>query len=168
METDTHFPDRPTPDEARAALADAACVQESTAARSATPWPLWFATVITAYVALFPVAYGGMLSDRDWLLPTPAWTATLAVSTLVYLALFAYAGRAWRRRTGVALRFDVLPKTVTVPLVTGLPLLLVGSAWAFKLTGRSAWIVAASALAAAVSVGFHLAFVRLHRKAGAR
>ncbi|NBE52571.1 hypothetical protein, partial [Streptomyces boluensis] len=156
---------RPTPDEARAALADAARVQESTAARSATPWPVWFTAVITGYVALFPFAYGGMLRDEDWLLPNGVWTATFAVTTFAYLTLFAYAARAWRRRTGVALRFDVLPKSATVPVLIGLPLLLVGSAWLFRATGRPVWMCVASAVGVAVSLAAHFTFVRLHRGA---
>ncbi|MDI3406255.1 Rossmann-fold NAD(P)-binding domain-containing protein [Streptomyces cavernicola] len=154
----------PSPAEASTALADAVRVKQEIQARSATPWPLWFATVLTAYVALFPFAYGGMLSDREWLLPNSAWAVTLGVSTLLYLGLFTYVGAAWRRRTGVALRFDVLPRKVTVPLTIGLPVLLMGSAWAFKATAQPLWLIAASVAAAAVSIAFHLLFVRLHRK----
>ncbi|MFI7408515.1 hypothetical protein ACIBU0_07590 [Streptomyces sp. NPDC049627] len=168
METDASFPGRsplPTSDEARAALTEAARIRRSATALSATPWPTWFAMVLTAYSAAFPIAYGGLLADERWLLPSEAWGAVLLVITVAYLALFAVAARSWRRRTGVALRFDVLPKRAAVPLAIGMPVMLVGSAWVFRATGQAWWLAAASIAAAAVSVGFHLAFVRLHRKA---
>ncbi len=155
----------PTPDEARAALAEAARIRASATALSATPWPTWFATVLTAYIAAFPITYGGMLSDERWLLPRAAWVAVLLIITVAYLALLTVAARSWKQRTGVALRFDVLPRRATVPLSIGMPVLLVGPAWVFRATGQAWWLAAASAAAAAVSVGFHLAFVRLHRKA---
>ena len=104
------------------------------------------------------------MADRDWLLPGPAWMGITLAITAVYGALFAAAAKAWRNKTGVALRWDVLPKRATVPLAVGLPVLLVGPAFAFRATGRPVWLVAASLIGAAVSVGFHLAFVRLHRK----
>lgn len=168
METEARTPEQPTPptpEEARAALADAERIRQATAARSATPWPTWFAAVLTGYIALFPLAYGGMVADEEWLLPNAVWTGTLVLTTLAYLALFGYAARAWRQRTGVALRFDVLPKAVAVPLMCGLPVVLVGSAMAFRATGEPAWVVTASPVGAALSVGCHLMFVRLHRKA---
>ncbi|MET7504629.1 hypothetical protein [Streptomyces microflavus] len=106
---------------------------------SATPWPNWFFITLTLYVAALPI-------------------------TAVYGALFAVAARSWRNRTGVALRLDVLPKRATVPLVVGLPVVLVGAAFAFRVTGWPGWLIAASLTGAAVSVGFRLAFIRLHRK----
>lgn len=168
METGASFPDRyslPTSDEARATLAEAARIRASATALSATPWPTWFATVLTAYAAAFPVVYGGLVADERWLLPEAAWGAALLIITVVYLVLFTVAARSWRQRTGVALRFDVLPKRATVPLVIGMPALMAGPAWVFRATGQAWWLAAASVVAAAVSVGFHLAFVRLHRKA---
>ncbi|QIJ63776.1 hypothetical protein [Streptomyces sp. JB150] len=155
---------RLTPEQARAALADTKHIRASIAPLSATPWPKWFFLTLTVYVAAFPIMYGGALADTDWLLPRPAWMAITLTSTAVFVALFAVAAKAWRDRTGVALRFDVLPKRATVPLSVGLPVLLVGSAFAFRVTGRPVWLIAASLIGAAVSVGFHLAFVRLHRK----
>ncbi|MBT2675374.1 hypothetical protein [Streptomyces sp. SD31] len=155
---------RLTPEQAHAALADTAHIRASAAALSATPWPNWFFVTLTLYIAALPIAYGGVMADSDWLLPRPAWIAILLTSTAVYVALFAVAARAWRNKTGVALRFDVLPKRATVPLTVGLPALLVGAALAFRVTGRPVWLIAASLIGAAVSVGFHLAFVRLHRK----
>jgi hypothetical protein len=168
METDANVPGPflpPTPDEARAALAEADRVGASVAAVSATPWPTWFAAVITAYVAAFPFMYGGMLVDGGWVLPRAVWGMSLVIVTAVYMTLFTVAGRSWKRRTGVALRFDVLPRRATAPLSIGMPVLLVGSPWLFRATGQTGWLLAASVLSAAVSVGFHLAFVRLHRRA---
>ncbi|MFJ7334812.1 hypothetical protein ACIQU3_14160 [Streptomyces sp. NPDC101110] len=167
METGASVPDRyplPTSDEARATLAEAARIRATATALSATPWPTWFATTLTAYVAFFPFAYGGLLADERWLLPKAAWAAALLVVTAAYMMLFAVAARSWRQRTGVALRFDVLPKRATVPLAIGMPALLVGPAWAFRATGQASWLAIAAVAAAAVSVGFHLTFVRLHRK----
>ncbi|WP_128379644.1 hypothetical protein [Streptomyces cavernae] len=167
METEASFSGRPvapTPDQARAALADADRVRASTAALSATPWPIWFATVLTAYLAAFPFVYGGVVAEGSWLLPRWAWVTALLVTTAAFWALFSVAAHSWKQRTGVALRFDVLPRRATVPLMAGLPAVLVGSALAFRATGQAWLLVAASAVAAAVSVGFHLAFVRLHRK----
>ncbi|MEH0545656.1 hypothetical protein QA802_22060 [Streptomyces sp. B21-105] len=155
---------RPTPEQAHAALADTAHIRSSAAALASTPWPNWFFVTLTLYIAALPITYGGVMAEADWLLPRPAWLAVLLTSTAVYVALFVVAARAWRDRTGVALRFDVLPKRATVPLAVGLPVLLVGAALAFRFTGRPAWLLAASLTGAAVSVGFHLAFVRLHRK----
>ncbi|WP_432057611.1 hypothetical protein [Streptomyces sp. bgisy022] len=155
---------RPTPEEARSALADTERVRASAAALSATPWPTWFFLTITLYLAAFPIAYGGVVADSDWLLPRPAWVAVLLVIIATFSALFGVAARSWRSRTGVALRLDVLPKRVTVPFMAGLPLLLVGAAFAFRATGRPVWLIAASLIGATVSVGFHLAFLRLHRR----
>ncbi|MEU9856084.1 hypothetical protein [Streptomyces sp. NPDC047974] len=155
---------RPTPEQARSALADTEHIRASAAALSATPWPNWFAVTVTLYAAALPIAYGGVMADTDWLLPRPAWMGVMLAITVVYTALFAVAGRAWCDKTGVALRFDVLPKRATVPLAIGLPALLVGAAFAFRVTGWPVWLIAASLIGAATSAGFHLAFVRLHRK----
>ncbi|MFI2507711.1 hypothetical protein [Streptomyces sp. NPDC018972] len=156
---------RLTPEQARSALADTERVRASATALSATPWPNWFFITLTLYVAAFPIVYGGVMADSDWLLPRPAWTGVMVAITAVFGTLFAVAAKAWRGRTGVALRWDVLPKRATVPLMGGLPLLLVGMPIAFRVTGRPVWLIAASLTGAAVSVGFHLAFVRLHRRA---
>ncbi|MFE7457431.1 hypothetical protein [Streptomyces sp. NPDC057554] len=155
----------PTPEQARSALADTERVRASATALSATPWPNWFFVTLTLYLAALPVIYGGSLADPDWLLPRPAWTGIMLAGTAVFMALFALAARGWREKTGVALRLDVLPKRATVPLMAGLPVVLVGAAFAFRATGWAVWLVAASLIGAAASVGFHLAFVRLHRKA---
>ncbi|MDX2404397.1 hypothetical protein NJO91_14845 [Streptomyces microflavus] len=130
---------RPAPEHACAALVDAEHIRAAAAALSATPWPNWFFITLTLYIAALPI-------------------------TAVYGALFAVAARSWRNRTGVALRLDVLPKRATVPLVVGLPVVLVGAAFAFRVTGWPGWLIAASLTGAAVSVGFRLAFIRLHRK----
>lgn len=153
-----------TPEQARSALADTEHVRASAAALSATPWPTWFFITLTLYIAALPVIYGGMMADSDWLLPRLAWLGIMLAITAVYGALLAVAAKGWRDKTGVALRLDVLPKRATVPLAVGLPVLLVGSALAFRFTGRPVWLIAASLISAGVSVGFHLAFVRLHRK----
>ncbi|MGW7086782.1 hypothetical protein ACWGH2_25275 [Streptomyces sp. NPDC054871] len=153
-----------TAEQARSALADTEHVRASAAALSATPWPNWFFITLTLYVAALPITYGGVIADSEWLLPGPAWIGIMLAITAVYGALFAVAARAWRNKTGVALRLDVLPKRATVPLAVGLPVLVVGAAFAFRVTERPVWLIAASLIGAAVSVGFHLAFVRLHRK----
>ncbi|MFF6886086.1 hypothetical protein ACFY9F_23230 [Streptomyces sp. NPDC012421] len=156
---------RMTSEQARAALAETERTRASAAALSATPWPNWFALTLTLYIGALPITYGGVMSSSDWLLPRPAWMGVMLAITAAYGVCFAVAARAWREKTGVALRFDVLPKTVTVPLVIGLPALLVGAAFAFRATGRPVWLIAASLIGVAVSVGCHLAFVRLHRRA---
>ncbi|NGO11245.1 hypothetical protein G5C60_27485 [Streptomyces sp. HC44] len=156
---------RPTPQQARAALADTEQVRASAAALSATPWPRWFATTLTLYIAAVPPVYGGAMAGHRWLLPGPAWVVIMLVMTAAYVALFGLAAANWRKKTGVALRLDVLPKRATVPLCIGLPALLLGSALAFRVTREPLWLFAASVVGAAVSIGFHLAFVRLHRKA---
>ncbi|MFC9820203.1 hypothetical protein ACFWG6_01580 [Streptomyces erythrochromogenes] len=161
METDAV---RMTPEQARSALADNEHVRASASALSATPWPNWFFLTLTLYAAALPVIYGGVTADSDWLLPHSAWLGIMLASAAVYWVLFVVAAKAWRDKTGVALRFDVLPKRATLPLALGLPVLVVGAGFAFRLTGRPAWLIAASLISAAVSVGFHLAFVRLHRK----
>ncbi|AJC61782.1 hypothetical protein [Streptomyces sp. 769] len=162
METDEVI--RPTPQQARATLAELERVQASTAALSATPWPRWFATVLTLYIAAIPPVYGGMTASPQWLLPKPAWSIIMVLATAGYLALFAFAAATWRKKTGVALRLDVLPKRATLPLAIGLPALLIGAVAAFRGTGQPAWLFAASGIGAAVSIAFHRAFVRLHRK----
>ncbi|MFC8695819.1 hypothetical protein [Streptomyces parvus] len=154
---------RPTPEQAQSALAEAEQIQASAAVLSATPWPNWFFATLTLYIAVVPIVYGGLMADEDWLLPSPAWTGIMLAITALYLALFALAAKTWREKTGVALRLDVLPKRATVPLAVGLPSVLVGSAFAFRFTGSPVWLFAASAIGAAASIGFHLAFVRLHR-----
>ncbi|MFD3621101.1 hypothetical protein ACFWWT_38965 [Streptomyces sp. NPDC058676] len=161
METDGV---RLTPEQARSALADTEHIRASAAALSATPWPNWFFITLTLYLAALPITYGGVMADSDWLLPGPVWMGIMLAITAVYGALFAVAAKTWRNNTGVALRLDVLPKRATVPLMVGLPALLVGAAFAFRVTGWPAWLIAASLISVAVSVGFHLAFVRLHRK----
>ncbi|MET7644074.1 hypothetical protein ABZS83_10585 [Streptomyces sp. NPDC005426] len=161
METDgVHL----TPQQARAALADTRRISASAAELAATPWPTWFFVALTLYVAALPLTYGGIAADSDWLLPRPAWVGVMLTITAVYVALLSVASRVWRNRTGVALRFDVLPKRATLPVVAGLPVLVVGAAVAFRLTGWPGWLIASSLISAGVSVGFHLAFVRLHRK----
>ncbi|MEU5538571.1 hypothetical protein [Streptomyces sp. NPDC020362] len=155
---------RPTPQQARAALAALERVQASTTALSATPWPRWFAVVLTLYIAAIPPVFGGMMASPQWLLPKLAWSVIMVVATTGYLALFAIAAAGWREKTGVALRLDVLPRRATLPLMIGLPVLLAGSVVAFRGTGQFVWLFAASGIGAAVSVAFHLAFVRLHRQ----
>ncbi|MFK0017184.1 hypothetical protein [Streptomyces sp. NPDC091027] len=155
---------RPTAQQARAALADTEQVRASVAALSATPWPRWFAITLTLYIAAIPPVYGGTLASPQWLLPNLAWGVIMVVMTAAYMVLFTVAGMNWRKKTGVALRFDVLPRRATVPLGIGLPALLVGSALAFRASREPLWLLAASAIGAAVSLAFHLAFVRMHRK----
>ncbi|MFD7466584.1 hypothetical protein [Streptomyces tendae] len=154
-----------TPEQARAVLADTERVRVSAVALSATPWPTWFFITLTLYIAALPITLGGVMADRDWLLPRPAWMAVMLTLIAAYGALFAVAARSWRNKTGVALRLDVLPKRATVPLAVGLPLLLLGASFAFRATEQPVWLIAASLIGAAVSVGFHLTFVRLHRRA---
>ncbi|KPC59137.1 hypothetical protein [Streptomyces chattanoogensis] len=156
---------RPTPQQARAALADIDQVRASAAATSATPWPHWFATALTLYIAAVPPVCGGMLAAPQWLLPRLAWGAVMVAMTAVYLVLFGVAAARWRRKTGVALRLDVLPRRATLPLAIGLPVLLMGPAFAFRAGREPLWLFAASAVGVAVSIAFHLAFLRLHRKA---
>ncbi|KOU27914.1 hypothetical protein [Streptomyces sp. WM6368] len=161
METDAV---RMTPEQARSALADTEHVRASASALAATPWPNWFFMTLTLYAAALPVIYGGVTADSDWLLPHSAWLGIMLASAVAYWVLFVVAAKAWRDKTGVALRFDVLPKRATLPLAVGLPVLVVGAGFVLRLTGRPAWLIAASLISAAASVGFHLAFVRLHRK----
>lgn len=156
---------RPTPERAHSALADTERIRASAAALSATPWPSWFFVTLTLYLAALPIVYGGLMADEDWLLPGSAWVGIMLAVTAVYGVLFAVAAKAWRDKTGVALRLDVLPKRATLPLAVGLPSILVGSAFTFRATGWPGWLIAASVMGAAASAGFHLAFVRLHRKA---
>ncbi|XVQ07307.1 hypothetical protein ACQP1W_32465 [Spirillospora sp. CA-255316] len=154
----------PTPEQARAALADTDHVRVSVAALSATPWPTWFVTTITAMLVVLPITFGGALAEPDWLMPQGAWLATMLATEVVYVVFFAIAARNWRAKTGVALRLDVLPKRATVPAFIGMPLLLLGSGYAFRHTGQPLWLFGAAAAGAALSIGFHLWFVRLHRK----
>ncbi|MEU0669078.1 hypothetical protein ABZ508_02125 [Streptomyces lavendulocolor] len=156
---------RPTAQEALAALSDAEQVKASATALAATPWPRWFTAALTLYIAAVPPVYGGTLARHDWLLPQGAWSVIMVVMTATYLSLFALAASNWRKKTGVALRFDVLPKSVTLPLAIGLPVVLLGSALVFRATREPLWLFAASAVGAATSIAFHLVFVRLHRKA---
>lgn len=156
---------QPTPEQARAALADTDHVRASVTALSATPWPLWFVATITAMFVVLPITFGGVLAEPDWLMPQWAWIVTMLATEAVFLGFFAVAAMSWRAKTGVALRLDILPKYATVPAVIGMPLLLLGSGYAFKYTGQPLWLFGAAAVGAAVSIGFHLWFVRLHRKA---
>lgn len=164
METNEHA-SQPTPEQARAALADADEVRTSVAALSATPWPVWFVVAITAMFVVLPIALGGMLAEPDWLMPRSAWLVTMLATEVVFVALFAVAARNWRAKTGVALRLDVLPKWATVTAAAGLPLVVVGAAYAFRDTRQPLWLFGAVAVGVALSVGFHLWFVRLHGKA---
>ncbi|MGH4034318.1 hypothetical protein ACQB60_35970 [Actinomycetota bacterium Odt1-20B] len=156
---------QPTPEQARAALADTDQVRASVAALSATPWPRWFAVLLAAFCAASPILLGGVLGERDWLMPHGAWLVALLVVEGLYFVAFAVAARNWRAKTGVALRMDVLPKSATVPLFIGMPLLFVGPAFVFRETGQPLWLFGAAVVGAAVSIGFHRWFVRLHRKA---
>ncbi|WP_344534714.1 hypothetical protein [Streptomyces albiaxialis] len=156
---------RPTARQASAALADIQHVQAATAALSATPWPRWFTATLTLYTAALPPVYGGVVASPQWLLPPFTWGVIMGLLTVGYLALFAVAGANWRRKTGVALRMDVLPRPAVLSLLIGLPALLLGSVALFRLTAQPAWLFAASALGAGASLAAHLAFVRLHRKA---
>ncbi|MDT3727807.1 hypothetical protein ROS62_24180 [Streptomyces sp. DSM 41972] len=162
METDDAPLDSST---VRSALADVERVRASAVALSATPWPTWFLLILTVYIAVLPITFGGVLAGRDWLLPRSGWLVIMIGVIVVYLALPAVAARSWRAKTGVALRLDVLPKRATVPYTAGLPVLLLGAPVVFRYTDRPEWLFAASLTGAAVSVGFHLAFVRLHWRA---
>jgi hypothetical protein len=164
METDGEAT-LPTPEQARAALDDTDHVRVSVAALSATPWPSWFAATITAMLVVLPFGLGGALAEPEWLMPQWAWLITMLAIETVYLAFFVVAARNWRAKTGVALRLDVLPKYATVPMLIGMPPLMMGSAYAFRYTGQLLWLFGAAIVGAAVSIGFHLWFVRLHRKA---
>jgi hypothetical protein len=155
----------PTPEEAHAALVDTDHVRVSVAALSATPWPPWFVATITAMFVVLPIGFGGTLAEPDWLMPQWAWLVTMLAAEAVFFAFFAVAARNWRGKTGVALRLDVLPTYATGPAFIGLPLLIVGSGYAFRYTGQPLWLFGAATVGAAVSIGFHLWFVRLHRKA---
>ncbi|QGV79706.1 hypothetical protein [Streptomyces ficellus] len=155
---------RPTAQQALAALAETEQIRASTTALSATPWPRWFTATLALYTAAVPPVYGGTLAESEWLLPKAAWGVILIAMTAAYGALFAVAAANWRKKTGVALRFDVLPKRVTLPLAVGLPAVLLGSAFVFRATGEPLWLFAASVTGAAVTLAFHLVFVRLHRK----
>ncbi|MFG3258640.1 hypothetical protein [Streptomyces sp. NPDC048172] len=155
---------RPTPQQARAALDEVRHVQATTAALSATPWPRWFTATLTVYIAAIPPVYGGVVASPEWLLPSGAWLVIMLILTVGFLALFAVAGANWRRKTGVALRMDVLPRRAVLALMTGLPALLVGAVLVFRLTAQPAWLFAASLVGAAVSLAAHRTFVRLHRK----
>ncbi|WP_164540779.1 hypothetical protein [Streptomyces abyssomicinicus] len=161
METDRR---RPTPEQARAALTAVEQIRATGAALSATPWPTWFFVALTLYIGVLPICVGGAVADGEWLLPRMVWMGVAVTVIAVQGALQAVATRAWRARTGVALRLDVLPKRAIVPIAVGLPVLMVGAPIVFRATGRPAWLIAASLIGAAVSVGCHLAFVRLHRK----
>jgi hypothetical protein len=155
---------RPTPEQARAALADAEHVRASVTGLSATPWPSWFVATITAMFVVLPFTFGGAMAEPDWLMPQWAWLVTMLATEAVFFAFFAVAAANWRARTGVALRWDILPKRATVPAFVGTPLLVVGSGYAFRETGQPLWLVGAAAVGAAMSIGFHLWFVRLHGK----
>ncbi|WP_395109641.1 hypothetical protein [Actinomadura sp. SCN-SB] len=164
METDAgaHLP---TPEQARAALADTDHVRASVAALSATPWQPWFAATTTAMFIALPIFLGGALAEPEWLMPQWAWVVTMVATEAVFGALLGLAARNWRAKTGVALRLDILPKWAAVPAFTLLPLLIVGAGYAFRYTGRPLWLFGAAAVGAAASIGSHLWFVRLHRKA---
>ncbi|MFF2651531.1 hypothetical protein [Streptomyces sp. NPDC058045] len=153
-----------TPEAARAALAEVEEVRVAAVAVAATPWPTWFFLALAGYLAALPVVLAGATADAEWGLPRAVWSGVLVGMIVVYFVLFGVAARRWRSRTGVALRLDVLPKRATVPMAIGLPVLLVGSVAAFHATGDPGWLVADSVIAAATSVGYHLAFHRLHRK----
>lgn len=153
------------PEQARAALTDADRIRVSTEALSATPRPTWLFVSLTLYIAAIPICVGGARASREWLLSRLAWMGVLVAVITVHGGLQAVATRAWRDRTGVALRLDVLPRRAIVPIAAGLPVLMVGAPLAFRVTGRPIWLIAASLTGVAVSVGCHLAFVRLHRNA---
>lgn len=161
METDEA---RPTPEQARAALVAVEQIRASGAALSATPWPTWFFVALTLYIGVLPICVGGAVADGEWLLPRPVWLGVAVTVVAVQGGLQAVASKAWRDRTGVALRLDVLPKRAVVVIAVALPVLMVGAPIAFRVTGRPGWLIVASLTGVAVSVGCHLAFVRLHRK----
>lgn len=136
---------------------------ESIAGLMVSPWPLWFTIVLAVYCAALPVTYGGMVAESRWLLPWGAWLGIAVVLVVVYLALFRFAGAAWTRRTGMRLRFDVLPRPVALALQVGYPIVVLGMVGLFRLTGNPVLLFATSALGAALAFGFHLWFVRLRR-----
>ncbi|MGP4111417.1 hypothetical protein ACTWP5_10925 [Streptomyces sp. 4N509B] len=156
---------RPTPEQARAALDEAERAAATAAALSATPWQRWFLVTLTLFIAALPPVYGGMVASPEWLMPNVAWTVLMLVMLVAYVAAFRVAAVRWQERTGVALRFDVLGRRLTVPLLVGLPLLLLGSPLLFRVTDEPLWLLAGSVLGAGVSVGFHLVFVHKHRTA---
>ncbi|MCW4457353.1 hypothetical protein [Microbacterium sp. MPKO10] len=155
---------RPTPEEARAALDGTESVRASVSALSATPWPLWFTAVLTAMLAALPIGLGGALAEPEWLMPRWAWFVAIVVVEGVFFALFFLASRRWTASTGVALRLNVLPKAVTLSAMIGLPVIVVGAGIAFRMTGEVWWLLGAATIGAALSIAFHLWFVRLHER----
>lgn len=154
----------PTPEQARAALADTDDVRVSVEALSATPWPTWFVATITAMFVVLPITFGGALAEPDWLMPQGhGWPSCWGPGGVP---------RVLRRRGQELARQDGRGTAPRRPAqarhraaLVGTPLLIVGSGYAFRYTDQPLWLFAASAAGAALSIGFHLWFVRLHRKA---
>ncbi|GLZ77648.1 hypothetical protein Afil01_24550 [Actinorhabdospora filicis] len=155
---------RPTPEQARAALAEAAQIRTSVTAVAATPWPVWFTVVITAMFVILPIAIGGVLAEPEWLMSKGVWLGVLLASETTFCALLAVASKSWQAKTGVALRWNVLPKAVTIPGFLGLAAVLIGSGYVFRYTGQPIWLFVASGIGAAASIASHIVFTRLHRK----
>ncbi|RDI50009.1 hypothetical protein [Nocardia mexicana] len=161
METEA-FPPRPSAAQARIALDEAGDIRESVRRLSATPWPVWFTAVLTVYAMAYPVVFGGAMARPEWLVPQGVWVAVLVAMAAVLFALLAFAGRAWTRRTGVALRMDVLPARILWPALGSYLLINVGAVVWFRGTGSPWPLLGASAVSALYTVGSHLLFVRMH------
>ena len=104
------------------------------------------------------------MAGQTWLLPRTSWLAIAAGLVSTFLILFVVAANGWRRRTGVALRLDVLPRSATLGAIVGYPALALGAIAVFRVTGSPLLLFVASAAGVAVAVAYHLWFVRLHRK----
>jgi hypothetical protein len=153
-----------TAEQARAALGDAEQVRTSVSHLSATPWPLWFTIILAGYLGALPPVYGGLMAGQTWLLPRTGWLAIAAGLVSTFLILFVVAANGWRRRTGVALRLDVLPRSATLGAIVGYPALALGGTAVLRITGSPLLLFVASAAGVALAVVYHLWFVRLHRK----
>jgi hypothetical protein len=130
-----------------------------------TPWPTYLVVTITAQFVVLPVTIRGALAEREWLMPQGAWLAAMVGAEAVFVTFFLIAARKWRAKTGVAPRLDVPPTRATLPVLIGSSLLIVNSGYVFMYTGEPLWLFATSAVGATLSIGFHLWFVHLHRKA---
>ncbi|MEU4927039.1 hypothetical protein AB0G54_11125 [Streptomyces yokosukanensis] len=104
-----------------------------------------------------------MTAAPQWLLPRHTWDAVMLAMTAVHLGLSGVAAARWRKKTGVALRLDVLPRRATVPLMIGLPVLPIGSTLAFRADQEPLWLFAASVRSKHVAVPMEAGHVEQRR-----
>lgn len=163
METDAGTP-HPTPDEARAALADVTRVQTAATSTMTAPWPWWFHACGAFFLAVLPFLLAGALAEPPWVLSNYTWTLITIGLLFVYGAVVPLAAIVWRNRMGMAPRPREVSLRGVMFLTVGMMLLVMAAGIAFLVTNNVYVMLPPSIAGAGLMIGLRLLHGRLHRK----